>query len=57
MMVEAHHHIAIHLDEAPVAVIGKAGIAGVPGNGFNRIVVQTKVENCIHHAGHGTAGT
>ena len=36
MMLEAEHHIRIHGDEAAIAVIGKAAVAGHLGQRFDR---------------------
>ncbi len=54
--VGLQNHIGKHLDEAPVAVIGKARVAGFPRQAFSNFVVQSQVENGIHHAGHGHRG-
>ena len=57
--VEAHNHVREHLDEAAIAVPREAGVVGVLDEAVNRLVVQTKVQNRVHHAGHrhGGAGT
>ena len=55
-VVEAHDDIGIHLDEAAVAVIGKAGVAGIGGQRLDRLVVQAKIEHGVHHARHRGAG-
>ncbi len=52
MMLEAEHHVRIHRDEAAIAVIGKAAIAGEVGERFNRLVVEAEIEHGIHHARH-----
>ena len=54
-MVEPHHHIGIHLDEAAVAIPCESGIAGNLGQRLHRFVIQAEIENRIHHAGHGGA--
>ena len=51
--LHAHHDIAIHLDEATVAIPGEAGIAGNVCQTFNGDIVQAQVENGVHHARHG----
>ena len=56
LMVEAHDDIGIHLDETAVAVIGKAGIAGIGGQRLDRLVVQAEIEHGVHHARHRGAG-
>src|SRR6266478_702131 len=57
MMVDAQHYMAVHLDEAAIAVIGEAGIAGAFGKPCCRLVVEAEIENGIHHAGHGDPGS
>ena len=54
-VVEPHHHVAEHLDEAAVAVVGKTGVAGMGGKPFDRDVVQPEIQDRIHHARHGGA--
>ena len=56
VLLHAHHHIAVHLHEAAVAVPGKAGVAGGLGHGSHGFIVQAEVQDGIHHAGHGFAG-
>ena len=51
-MVNAQHHIAIHLDKATITVPGKAGVTRIVTQRLYRVIVQAKVENRIHHAGH-----
>ena len=57
--VEAHNHVREHLDEAAIAVPREASVVGVLDEAVNRLVVQTEVQNRVHHAGHrhGSAGT
>ena len=50
------HHVAEHLDEPPIAVIGEAFITRVLGEGHNRLVVEAEVEHRIHHSRHRSAG-
>ena len=53
VVIDAEHHVGIHLDEAAVAVEGEARIArtlGEPGDGH---IVQTEVQHRVHHARHG----
>ena len=54
--IDAHDHIGIHLEEAPVAVIGKPRIARVRRQAFNRLLVQPEVEDRIHHPRHRHPG-
>ena len=47
-----HHHAAVHLDEATVAVVREAGIRGARGEPLYGLVIQAEIQNRIHHAGH-----
>ena len=51
-MADAHHHIAIHLLKPPIAVPGKARIAGFRGQCRHGDIIETKIEHRIHHARH-----
>ena len=55
MMLDAEHHVGIHGDEAPVAVVGEAAVAGLPGQRLHGQVVEPEIEHRVHHAGHGGA--
>ena len=52
MMLEAEHHVGIHGDEAAIAVIGEAAIAGHFRQRLDRLVVEAEIEHGIHHARH-----
>ena len=60
LLAEAHDDVGIHLNEAAIGVIDETlefgiGVAGdETGSDF---VVDTEVEDRVHHAGHGSAGT
>ena len=58
-MLEAEHHIRIHGDEAAIAVIGEAAVAGQFGERFDGLVVEAEIEHGVHHARHrgAAAGT
>ena len=56
VMLHAEHDVAVHLDEAAVAVIGEARVAAAPDQALHRDVVEAEVEDGVHHAGHGGAG-
>ena len=58
-VIDAQHDIGVHLDEAAVAVVGEARVAGLGGEALDRHVVEAEVEHRVHHAGHGgpRAGT
>src|SRR3546814_11647731 len=52
MVVDFEHHVAEHLDEAAVAVVGEAPVTGGLGEAFHRLVVEAEVEDGVHHARH-----
>ena len=51
-----HDDVPIHLEKAPIAVIGEAFVLAAFGEGANRPVVEAEVENGVHHSRHGIAG-
>jgi hypothetical protein len=51
----AENDVAVHLDEAPVAVQGEA-LVGSGGQAPDAAVVQAEVQHRVHHAGHGDPG-
>ena len=60
-MVEQFHvdferHLAEHLNEAAVAIVGETGVACLSGETFYGLVIHTEVEDSVHHAGHGELG-
>ena len=56
-MIDAQHHIAVHLDEAPVTIVGEAFVARPPGQSFDGRVIEAQIENGVHHAGHRNRST
>ena len=52
VVVHAQHHVAEHLDEAAVAVVGKAPVAAVAGQALHGFVVEAEIQDRVHHAGH-----
>jgi hypothetical protein len=54
-VVDAEHNVRIHLDEAPVAVVGEPLATRFGGQPLHGRVVETEVEDGVHHAGHGGA--
>ena len=57
VVINAHHHIAVHLDETAVAVVGEPFVAAVRGQSFDAIVIEAEVEDGIHHPRHRGART
>ena len=56
LAVDAHHHVAKHVDQAAIGVVGKAGVAGLAGEPFHHLAVKAEVEDRVHHAGHRLRG-
>ena len=54
-LLHAEHDVAVHLDEAAVAVPRKARVAGLGRERLDGLVVQPEVEDRVHHAGHRVA--
>ena len=56
VMLDVEHHVGIHLDEAPVGIIGEAPVAGLLRQRLDGVVVEAEVEHGVHHARHRGAG-
>ena len=56
VLVDFQHHVAEHLDEAAVAVVGEARIAALALQRLHGLVVQAQVQDGVHHARHGKLG-
>ena len=50
------HHVAEHLDEAAVAVVGEPRIVALALQRQHGLIVQPQVEDSVHHARHGKLG-
>ena len=55
VVVEFQNHIGVHLDEAAIAIKGKAAVPGLGSQAFHRLIVQAQVQDRVHHAGHRSA--
>ena len=53
----AENDVTIHLYEATISVVSKTRISGFLGETFYHFIVQAKVQDGVHHAGHGSAST
>ena len=51
ILAHVHHDIGVHLDEAAMAVVGEALVAGQLHQVLHRLVVEAEVEHRVHHAG------
>ena len=54
--LEVEDDVAVHLDEAAIAIPGEAFIAGGVDEALEGLFVEADVEDGIHHAGHGHSG-
>ncbi len=54
--VEVEHDVGIHLDEAPIGVIGEAGVTALLDHSLDRLIVEAEVEDGVHHPRHRGAG-
>ena len=54
-LLHAHHHVAIHLDEAAIAIPCEAAVVGGFLQRQNSFVIQSQIQNGVHHAGHAVA--
>ncbi len=53
MLRDFEHDAAEHLDQAAVGIGGEAWIAAAFRQGLDALIVETEVEDGVHHAGHG----
>ena len=52
LVADAEHDVGIHGDEAPIAVIGEAPVAGFLRQRLDGLVVEAEIEHGVHHARH-----
>ncbi len=52
----AEDDVAVHADEAPVAVVGETRVAGGADHALDGLVVEAQVEDRVHHPRHGGTG-
>ncbi len=52
-VLHVQHNVAKHLNKPAIGIVGKAGIVGLDDQAFDRPVIEAKVEDRVHHAGHG----
>eukprot|EP00701_Giardia_intestinalis_P001749 XP_001705573.1 Hypothetical protein GL50803_19633 [Giardia lamblia ATCC 50803] len=57
VVVNPQADIAEHLHEAAVGVVRKAGVTCHCSKTLHRLIVETKVEDRVHHARHGDRGS
>ena len=54
---DVEHDAPVHRHEAAIGVVCEALVAGLLGQTLDRLVVETEVENGVHHPGHGELRT
>ena len=54
--LHVHDDIAIHLNEPTITVPGEPLILGGLCQGPHSFIIQAKIQNRVHHAGHRIAG-
>ena len=53
IVIHSHDHASKHLNESAVRVVNKPGISSQLNHAPNRLVIESDVQNRVHHAGHG----
>ncbi len=51
-LTDLHNDVREHLDKSSVTVPSPAGVARLRGDGIYNRLVETEVQNGVHHAGH-----
>ena len=54
--VDVQHDSAVHRDEPAVGVVGEALVVGGRGEALDALVVESEVEDGVHHPGHRELG-
>jgi hypothetical protein len=54
-LLDAEHHVAVHLHEAAITVPREARIAGLLRKSLDRLVVEPEIQNGVHHPRHRVA--
>ena len=55
--VDTEHDASVHRDESTVGVVGETLVVGHGRQTLHTLIVQTEVEDRVHHAGHRELGT
>ena len=56
LVIDADDHVAEHVDQPAIGVVGESLVAGRVRQADDGMVVQAEVENRVHHAGHRGGG-
>ncbi len=54
-VVHAEHDVAVHLEQTPVGIPRESWVPCQTREALDRLIVQTQVEDRVHHAGHAPA--
>ncbi len=55
LLTDFHNYVGVHLDKAAIAVISPTCIAGLLRHNLYNFLIQTQIQNGIHHTGHGSS--
>ena len=53
--LHAHHHVAVHLQKAPIRIPCEARVVCFFCNDLHHLVVHPEVQDRVHHSRHGIA--
>ena len=53
LLLDTHHYIAVHLHKAAVAIPRKPTVAGGLLERLHGDVIESKIQDGVHHARHG----
>ena len=56
-LLHAKNHVAIHLNKTAIAIPSEALVGSRLGKRQHSLVIQTEIQNGVHHARHGIAST
>src|SRR2546427_13202036 len=52
LLAQVEHHVAVHLDEAAIGVVGEAGVLRAGDEPLHGLIVQAEVQDRLHHPRH-----
>ena len=55
LLADFHNDIGVHLDKSPIAVPCPTGISGFLCDNIYNVLIQTQVQDRVHHTGHGSS--
>ena len=54
--LQAEHNIAVHLNKTAVGIVHKARVIGLLHQALGNLIVETQVEDRVHHPRHRCTG-